>query len=412
MQLNDAARLTRRVARAFAPDTPDRVGVAVSGGGDSMALLHLAHAAMRDGGLQVYAVTVDHGLRPEAPAEAAQVAAICADLGLPHTTLEWRDWDGHGNLQAAARTARYRMIADWANGLGIAGVMLGHTMDDVAETYLMRLSRKAGVDGLAMMDQQFTRAGLRWARPLTHVGRAELRAYLTSLDAAWVEDPSNDDVDFDRVRVRKALVDLDALGLPATALHHASHAAREARDALDYYTGQEAAKHVRMQFGDLLMPARPDLPPEMLRRLKSKAIQWVGKLDVPPRQTSITHMETGLAFDGRATVAGCLISVEGSTLRLTREANAVRMLRCATMQVWDGRWALEGPHDSDLTIGVLGRGIETCPDWRDAGLPRASVMASPAIWRDDQLIAAPIAGLQNGWTARIVADFHSSLVTH
>lgn len=412
MQLNDTVRLTRRVARAFAPDSHDLIGVAVSGGSDSMALLHLAHAASLEGKARVAAVTVDHGLRPEAAAEAAMVAEVCTELGLPHVVLEWRDWDGHGNLQAAARTARYRLIADWAKGAGVKGVLLGHTMDDVAETYLMRLSRKAGVDGLSMMAQTFERNGLQWARPLLHSTRDDLRSYLRANNKPWVNDPSNDDVDFGRVRVRKALVQLQDLGLTRHSLHHASHAAGQARDALDYYTSQEATRLVQQDQGDLILPRYPDIPSEMSRRLRSKALQWLGGLDYPPRQSSLTHMETGLALDGRATVAGCLVSVEGQTLRITREANAVKMTECATDQVWDRRWAFDGPHADDLTIRMLGDGIQGCPEWRDAGLPRASLLASPAIWRGGRLIAAPIAGLPNGWTARIVADFHSSLVTH
>lgn len=412
MQLNDSARLTRRIARAFAPEVLDRVGVAVSGGGDSMALLYLAHAASKQGGPDVCAVTVDHGLRPEAAAEAAMVADVCKSLGVPHTTLKWLDWDGHGNLQAAARTARYRLISDWAAQNDISGVLLGHTMDDVAETYLMRLSRKAGVDGLALMDQQFVRSGLRWARPLTQVSRADLRTYLRDQNATWVEDPSNDDVDFDRVRVRKAMVQLETVGIDAQTLHHASHAARQAREALDFYTVQEVNRWVVSDRGDLIFPKKPDVPDEMLRRIKSKALQWLGRLDYPPRQSSLTHLETGLALDGRATVAGCLVSVEGNNIRLTREANAVKMMTCETDQIWDGRWELDGPHDPALEIRYLGDGIKQCPDWRESGLPRASLMASPAVWRKSELIAAPLAGLSNGWAARIVANFHSSLVTH
>ena len=412
MQLNDAARLTLRVRRAFAPQTPKRVGVAVSGGGDSMALLHLAAAGQAIGGPTVYAVTVDHGLREQAANEAALVASVCAKLDIAHQTLEWRDWDGHGNLQAAARSARYRLIREWAGQIGVEGMMLGHTMDDVAETYVMRLSRKAGIDGLALMDTQFERDGLAWARPLTQVRRDDLRDYLRSVDANWVDDPSNDDVDFDRVRVRQALGVLTDLGLEAPALHHASHAARQAREALDHYTMQEAQTHVIQQGGDVILPRTPPVPDDILRRLKTKAVQWLGGLVYPPRQTSMTHLETGLAMDGRATVAGCLVSVEGDTLRFAREANAVRMLTSATDGIWDGRWQLDGPHSPDLQIRVLGCAIKDCPDWRETGLPRASLMATPAVWRGDQLIAAPVAGLSNGWTERIVADFHSSLVTH
>ena len=105
-----------------------------------MALLLLA----LDAGLQVRAVTVDHGLRPEAAAEAAWVGRLCAGLGVPHDTLQWQGWDGAGNLQDQARRARLSLIADWAKVAGLGAVALGHTQDDQAETVLMRLARRAG----------------------------------------------------------------------------------------------------------------------------------------------------------------------------------------------------------------------------------------------------------------------------
>ena len=115
------------------------MGLAVSGGGDSMAMLHLAAAS----GLPVRVVTVDHGLRAGAAAEATEVGRICAGLGLPHEVLRWH-WDGCGNLQDAARRGRRAVMADWAQRVGVGAVALAHTQDDVAETFLMRLARGAG----------------------------------------------------------------------------------------------------------------------------------------------------------------------------------------------------------------------------------------------------------------------------
>ena len=145
------------LAAAQTDHTIDNLVVAVSGGGDSMALLHVAQAWGRAQGKAVSALTVDHGLRDEAATEAARVAEICADFGVAHRTLDWPDWDGQGNLSAAARAARYDLIGQWAARHGLAGVALGHTADDVAETLLMRMARRAGVDGLAATATRFLR---------------------------------------------------------------------------------------------------------------------------------------------------------------------------------------------------------------------------------------------------------------
>lgn len=404
-------RLVHWISKAFRV-RPAKIGIAVSGGGDSMALLHLFARWSQQTGHPIAAVTVDHGLRDGSDREAAGVADFCSKIGVQHETLLWQDWDGHGNLQAVARDARYRLMADWAQRNGVGGIALGHTKDDGAETFLMRLSRKAGVDGLAAMDTEFERGGVTYARPLWITLRQELRDYLTRNEVTWVEDPSNYDVDFERVRVRNALAELATLGLGADALQHSSIVMRQARDALEYYTAEEAKRLVVAEGADLVMPRHPDVPGEIARRLRAKAIQWMGQMPYPPRLTSMQHLMEGLSLEGTHTLGGAIVTLKDGVLRFVREPNAVRATVCKTDEIWDARWAFEGPHAEDLQVRALGEGIVDCPDWRDTGLSRTSLMASPAIWRGDVLVSAPIAGYSREWAARIVADFRSSLVTH
>ncbi len=140
------------------------VGIAVSGGGDSIALLHLAQIWAVNNNVKVKVATVDHGLRSASASEAAGVASACALLGLDHRTLRWEGWHGQGDLQAVARNARQRLLADWARSVGIETVLLGHTMDDQAETVLMRLGRGSGVDGLSGMRGRVVSQSLRSLR--------------------------------------------------------------------------------------------------------------------------------------------------------------------------------------------------------------------------------------------------------
>lgn len=218
MPLTLAARVSDALNGLLGAAVPVRLGVAVSGGGDSLALLHLMHDWARANGSDLRAVTVDHGLRAAAPGEAAQVARLCADLGLPHDTLHWTGWDQSGNLQAEARRARYRLMAGWARGHDLQAVALGHTLDDQAETVLMRLARGSGVDGLSAMAGRRDDLGMRWLRPLLAIRRDDLRAFLSGLGVDWVDDPSNADTRFDRIKTRQALAQLAGLGIDAEGL--------------------------------------------------------------------------------------------------------------------------------------------------------------------------------------------------
>lgn len=415
--ISDAAEamLLQAVASALSTQTPARLAVAVSGGGDSMALLHLVRMACDGSGTQVLAVTVDHGLRDESASEALMVAAYCKTLGIAHDTLTWQGWDGSGNLQARARDARYALIADWAKDKGVATVALGHTQDDVAETFLMRLARKAGVDGLAAMAPDFERLGVAWVRPLLHCARSDLRSYLTQHDIPYVDDPSNDDSRYERVRVRNALASVSELGLDSAGLAAVAQAQRSARAALEHYTMVEAKRIVTEDRGDILLQMNPDpaVPADMMRRLLTAAVQFVGRGSYGPRADALDHLETALAGGAaRHTIAGCLVARHGSGLRIAREPNAVRDLTVLTTEIWDGRWQLKGAHAPDLDIRALGDGILDCPDWRETGLPRASLMASPAVWRGQTLVAAPIAGFNPLWTAQTVADLNTFLLSH
>ena len=367
------------------------LGLAVSGGGDSMAMLHLA------AGTGARVVTVDHGLRPEAAAEAAAVGQVCAGLGLRHDIVHWH-WDQRGNLQDAARRGRRALIADWARRVGVQAVALAHTRDDVAETFVMRLARGAGVDGLAAMAARWQEGGVTWLRPLLSATRAELREYLLGIGGAWVEDPSNDNPRFDRVRVRKALAVLAPLGITAERLGEVAAHLAEARDALDAVT-EAAARRV---LHDLAGAVRFDAAwvgesAEVQRRLVLRVIATIAPHDYGPRGPAVQALRERLLAGKPGVLAGCRFVVQRGQLWACREARAVAGLVCDQGQVWDGRWRLDGPKGAQ--VRALGAGLALCPDWRAVGVPRAALLASPSLWLGDSLIAAPHAGFGTGYSA-------------
>lgn len=217
-----------------------RLGVAVSGGPDSLALLLLAHAALPG---RVEAATVDHGLRRESAAEAAFVARICATLGIPHATLAVTV--AQGNVQNAARAARYAALGLWLDQRGLDALATAHHADDQAETLLLRLNRASGVAGLAGVRAigRVPGGAQPLLRPLLGWRRAELAGLVAAAGIEAIQDPSNADPRFDRARLRTALAGADWLDRAALA-ESAAHLA-DADAALDWATAREWQENVR-----------------------------------------------------------------------------------------------------------------------------------------------------------------------
>ena len=202
-------------------DEGGKLGLAVSGGPDSLALLLLAHAAMPG---RIEAASVDHGLRPESAAEAALVVEVCGQLSIPCSAL--RVQVQRGNVQDRARDARYEALCRHFGARGIDTLATAHHADDQGETVLMRLNRGSGLSGLAGIRARSPRFTLDppgeylVVRPLLHWRRDELGSIVADSGLTPVRDPSNEDEAFDRVQVRKALANwpwLDPLAIATSA---------------------------------------------------------------------------------------------------------------------------------------------------------------------------------------------------
>ena len=380
-----------------------------------MALLHL----LAGQGLRLSVATVDHGLRAEAVAEAAMVAATCAGLGLPHATLCWTDPCGPGNLSARARTARYDLLRDWAAGQGIRSVALGHTLDDQAETVLMRLARGSGVDGLSGMAEARTDDGILWLRPLLSQRRGALRDWLQARDIGWVDDPTNDDPAYDRVKARQMLHLLTPLGVSREGVVETAQWMARAREVLERAAMELAETALRHDAAEIVIEvdAFRAAPEETRLRLLSAAICWIGGTAYRPRLAALMQVEASVLAGQARTLAGCLISHKRGLIRVGREPQAVARLISGPDRIWDRRWRLVGPPAPDgAELRYLGEaGIALCPGWRDMGLPRASVIAAPALWQGNTLLAAPLAANPVDWAlepVRSPADFTRMLIAH
>ncbi len=391
-------------AEALAALTPmpgrDGVVLAVSGGADSLALLHLwADARALEPNLpRAVVVSIDHGLRAEARDEAAFVGRIAVERGLAHRVLRWEGEKPVANLQAEARAARRRLLAEAARAEGLDTVVLAHHADDQAETFLLRLARGSGVAGLAGMARVRRDDGLAWFRPLLTFPKARLVATLAARGATWIEDPSNGDARFERARMRAAMPGLAALGLSRDRL--VATAAAMARgaavidDAVDDLMRRAGTAHpagwVRLEAG-LHAAARA----EVRLRLLSRLIATVGEAAYGPRLAACEELDAALGAGERVvrTLAGVRVERRRGFLWFVPEAGRTRerVVRPGERISWAGRIvAVDAAAPGPVTIGPLGEagrraflaGRCLCADRLGRPAPSAGVLAGATAIRD------------------------------
>ncbi len=278
----------------------DRFGIAVSGGPDSMALLLLAHEAFPG---RIAAATVDHRARPEAALWAAMVKNECLRRGVPHHTLTLAE-PITGSFQSRARAARYALLDQWRRDTQLDWILTAHHADDQAETLVMRLNRSSGLSGLAGVRP---RNGVV-LRPLLATLRSQLAAVVAKAGIETVDDPSNHDVGFDRVRVRRMLARdtlLDPVAVTASAAHLA-----DAETAILWATDHVAGQRMTV-VGEVITLDTHDLPHELVRRLVVLALERAGDLQFSQRGQALDIAIGQLERGSRAMIGNSLITPTG-----------------------------------------------------------------------------------------------------
>lgn len=362
---------------------------AVSGGSDSLALLLLLHdfVRRRRPPTRLHALTVDHGLRPGSAAEARQVAALCAARGIAHETVSWRGAKPATGLSAAAREARYRLLADAAARLGCGVVLTGHTRDDQAETLAMRAARGGEGAGLAGMAPETLFDGRVWiVRPLLGLRRRALRDWLAARDAAWIDDPSNEDPAFERVRVRRALSDaeVEALARRAGAEGAARRALAGAAAGLaDRFAGVPVPGLVRLDHAFFALETERQAALLAFRALLAAAGGTPRLPDAARAGALLSRLAAGERL--RATLSRAVVDARRDAVYLLREARGlpVAAIAAGAQLLWDGRWRVAAPAaGGPWSVGPLGgESAANAPAPADVpqSLVRAALAACPAV---------------------------------
>ena len=391
------------------------LAVAVSGGADSLALAHLTHEWADARGGRIHALTVDHGLRPESAAEARQTAARLNAAGIACQILAWGGGKPSTGQQAAARQARYRIMADWCAGAGILHLLVAHHAADQAETVVLRATAGSGFHGLAAMAGVVETRTLRVVRPLLGVAEARLRATVAARGGAWIDDPSNADRRFTRVRVRQGLASRGAgeLGFAHAAQRIGCLRAFDER-AVCALLARSAAVYPA-GFAIVDPGVLGGAAPEIAERALGRALTCIGGRHYPPGQASLRRLRAAVveaAHPRPRTLAGCRIVGWRGRLLICREAG--RGLPRVAMAPggeahwlggeahwpggeahWDGRFLVRWPASDGAryTVAALGdigwARIGTGVDPRNAAIPFPVLPSLPAFWDDHGVVAVP-----------------------
>ncbi len=334
------------------------LAVAVSGGADSMALALLLHDWCRHRGISLTALTVDHGLRPNSSDDAVFVEKILRRLGIPVHILTWQcTTKVTGNIQAMARQARYQLLTDWCHAHDVNVLCTGHHQNDLIETFVMRLQRGSGVQGLAAMRPESYIHGIKVLRPLLKVEHKELCAWLRTNDMPWREDPSNQNTDFTRVKVRQGLQQWTHTGLDQNRLLLAANNLRRADDALQAAVIHHlsATCHFFTSYIISIDQTIVNNSEEIIFRSLSILLQQVGGREHPPRLETVQRVARRLQQGKPCTAHGCMFVKKMAGYVLCREPRdvAAPVLLTPGRNVWDGRVVVR-VDQARLTLGALG----------------------------------------------------------
>ena len=300
------------------------VALAISGGGDSMALMWLARrwASEAHEAPRLTVLTVDHGLREGSAEEASFVVRQARQLGLEAVMLDWRGEKPATGVQAEAREARYDLLIQWCLDHAAEALATAHNLEDQAETFVMRLARGSGIDGLSAM-RPLRDGKVAILRPLLGVTRDRLRGTLASAGIGWIEDPSNQDRRFERVRWRKTLEYLGEEGLRPAMIALSARRIERARQALEHATSRLEAQAVTHEAETATFPrvAVQGEPEELQVRLLRRLILRYGSGGEAPELSALERLNVWLSAgeSGGRTLAGCRVTRRRGWVRFSRE---------------------------------------------------------------------------------------------
>lgn len=413
MQL-DKARLFDRISSLTGG--VDHLCVAVSGGSDSLALAFLLNEWAENKQVQITSLSVNHGLRPQAALECEQVRQILEkQTRIRPITLTHEGLAPKKDIQAQARVIRYDLMTRWCQENGVNALFLAHHMDDQAETFLLRLARGSGVDGLSAMQQKTKRNGIYLLRPLLDVSRTDLQSYLKGWTENWIKDPSNEDKRFDRVKLRALSGTLAEIGIDSARLVKTAQAMSRARACLESLT-DDWIKHAVCPYEEGYVyfdyAKWASLPEELRLRALVRIAQAVSGEAYPGRLDGLERVVHSLFHLKSTTYRGCRWIVEKGRVLVCPEVRHSLHPKTPSA-LWQGRVILENYNAlQGFQVRALGddgwvQVLKNDPGKKQYNLPHPVVLGLISLWKADTVLSVP----HLGYKGEIDPTLHEAFCT-
>ena len=387
------------------------IALAVSGGPDSTAMMQIAALSKKLKNSNVTVIVVDHGLREESKNEANIVGQNAKLLGFKFKILKWDGVKPKTRIQEIARKTRYKLMTSWCKKKGIEKLFLAHHLDDQVETFLMRLGKGSGVDGLAVMNYVTEISSLKLVRPFLEIPKTRFIKILSITNLEWISDPSNFNSDYKRSRIRKILPILSKEGINSKQIGLVIKRMRSAKDALNTQTNILLKKYLSNVDNvayflnkELLKDVKEK---EILLRVLEKIFMNISGSIYPPRRNKLENIISWILKNNNIkakTLTGVVVRKRKSELIFYREPDDcyksvnIRPLT-SRYSCWDDRFFLKANKSNDLQIRALGDvGIKILKEEKILkrqgfqNVPLSAWKTVPGVWSKKRLISVPTLG--------------------
>ena len=382
------------------------IGVAVSGGSDSMALFYLSLFWIQRTGNSMKVASVDHGLRKGSDAEIEFVKDRVGKNLISHFSLKPKIDIGNlqGNTQDNARKVRYKLLTEWAKKEGIECILLGHTLDDQEENLVLRFFRGSGVDGLASIEKKKYHNNIIWYRPLLEYRKDFLQNFLKKIGKDWIEDPSNIDDKFERVKIRKLLPKLKESGLIKKGFVRTANHMRRASKVLTMVAIKEAKSMIEVtNLGETKIETAQYIKALEDTRLRILAglISWYSGRFYRPRFTQLDNLQKLIEENNNirgVSLGGIIIKQSGGFISINRELSVIKSreaIKCKKI-LWDNRWNIKFEEVSTQNFEVVPLGSLNYKKKELFDLESSAkciLDTLPAILKDNNLVFTPFSKL-------------------